>query len=303
MESESGGTISRQMRRLGNSRRLDPRALHDGPRPVGGGARVFVRLHEEGLIYRGKRLVNWDPVLHTALSDLEVLAEEEAGFLWHLRYPVVGDGRAPRRRHDPSRDDAGRHGGRSAPRRRALPAPVGQHPRLPLTDRTIPIIADAYVDPAFGSGCVKITPAHDFNDYEIGKRHGLADDQRLTRMRRSTTTSPPRTAGSIASKHASGSSLTSMRPGCSKSRSRTRSWCRAATAAACPRTLAHRPVVRAHRAAGRARDRGSRDRRDPLRAGQLGEDVLPVDAQHPGLVHQPPALVGPPHPGLVRRRR
>ncbi len=135
---------------------------------------VFVRLHEEGLIYRGQRLVNWDPVLHTALSDLEVVAEPEAGNLWHLRYPLADGTRPPRGRHHAPRDDARRHRRRRAPRGRALPAP--RRPRDPPAARRtalIPIIADEYVDPAFGSGCVKITPAHDFNDYEIGKRHGL----------------------------------------------------------------------------------------------------------------------------------
>jgi valyl-tRNA synthetase len=134
---------------------------------------TFVRLYEEQLIYRGKRLVNWDPVLHTALSDLEVLSQEEAGSLWHLRYPLAdGSGHlvvATTRPETMLGDTAvAVH-----PEDERYTALVGRYIRLPLTDREIPIIADDYVDPAFGTGCVKITPAHDFNDYEMGLRHGL----------------------------------------------------------------------------------------------------------------------------------
>jgi valyl-tRNA synthetase len=135
---------------------------------------VFVRLHEKGLIYRGQRLVNWDPVLHTALSDLEVVSEPEAGHLWHLRYPLAdGSGHlvVATTRPETMLGDTAVAVHPEDERYRHL---VGREVRLPLADRTIPIIADEYVDPAFGSGCVKITPAHDFNDAEIGKRHGLA---------------------------------------------------------------------------------------------------------------------------------
>ena len=135
---------------------------------------VFVRLYEEGLIYRGKRLVNWDPVLHTAVSDLEVLSEEEAGSLWHIRYPARGQQgliwwSRPRARKPCSAIPRSR----SIPRMSATRHLIGKQVELPLTGRQIPIIADDYVDPEFGTGCVKITPAHDFNDYEVGKRHNL----------------------------------------------------------------------------------------------------------------------------------
>ena len=134
---------------------------------------VFVRLHDEGLIYRGKRLVNWDPVLLTALSDLEVQSEEEEGELWHLRYPLAdGSGHvvvATTRPETMLGDTAVAVNPEDA-RYQHL---VGKEIRLPLAERLILLIADAYVDPAFGSGCVKITPAHDFNDYEIGLRHNL----------------------------------------------------------------------------------------------------------------------------------
>jgi valyl-tRNA synthetase len=134
---------------------------------------VFVRLHAEGLIYRGKRLVNWDPVLKTALSDLEVAAEEEQGSLWHLRYPLSeGSGYlvVATTRPETMLGDSAVAVHPDDERYRHL---IGQRVRLPLAERDIPIIGDAYVDPKFGSGCVKITPAHDFNDYEVGQRHGL----------------------------------------------------------------------------------------------------------------------------------
>ncbi|MDH3559385.1 MAG: valine--tRNA ligase [Gammaproteobacteria bacterium] len=170
---ESGGTITRQLRRMGCSvdwsreRFTMDKGLSQAVRET------FVRLHEDGLIYRGKRLVNWDPVLHTAVSDLEVISEEEAGHLWHMRYPLAdGSGHlvvATTRPETMLGDTAvAVH-----PEDERYVNLVGKTVRLPLTAREIPIIADDYVDPEFGTGCVKITPAHDFNDYEIGRRHDL----------------------------------------------------------------------------------------------------------------------------------
>jgi valyl-tRNA synthetase len=134
---------------------------------------VFVSLYNEGLIYRGKRLVNWDPVLHTALSDLEVISEEQNGHLWHIRYPRV-DGKGyvivATTRPETMLGDTAVAVNPEDPRYTDL---VGLELELPLTGRTIPVITDSYVDIEFGSGCVKITPAHDFNDYEMGKRHQL----------------------------------------------------------------------------------------------------------------------------------
>jgi len=172
-KEQSGGTISRQMRRLGNSVdwSRDRFTMDEGLSAAV--TEVFVRLHAEGLIYRGKRLVNWDPVLHTALSDLEVLSEPEQGQLWHFRYPLA-DGSASltvaTTRPETMLGDTAVAVHPDDERYRNL---VGKQVRLPLTGRLVPVIADEYVDPAFGSGCVKITPAHDFNDYEIGRRHGL----------------------------------------------------------------------------------------------------------------------------------
>jgi len=172
-KQESGGTISRQMRRLGNSVdwSRDRFTMDEGLSHAV--TEVFVRLHEEGLIYRGKRLVNWDPVLHTALSDLEVQSETEPGSLWHIRYPLAdGSGQlvVATTRPETMLGDTAVAVHPTDERHRQF---VGKQIRLPLTNRLIPVLADDYVDPEFGSGCVKITPAHDFNDYAVGTRHQL----------------------------------------------------------------------------------------------------------------------------------
>ncbi len=170
-KAESGGTITRQLRRLGTSVDWSHErfTMDEGlSRAV---TEVFVRLYGEGLIYRGKRLVNWDPVLRTAVSDLEVLSEEENGYLWHLRYPLAdGSGHlvVATTRPETMLGDAAVAVHPGDERYKHL---VGQLVELPLTGRRIPVIADDYVDPAFGTGCVKITPAHDFNDYQVWLRH------------------------------------------------------------------------------------------------------------------------------------
>ncbi|NOQ78680.1 MAG: valine--tRNA ligase [Gammaproteobacteria bacterium] len=172
-KEHSGNTITKQLRRMGAS--LDWQrerfTMDDGLSDAV--KEVFVKLHEEDLIYRGKRLVNWDPVLHTAVSDLEVLSEEENGHFWYMRYPLSdGSGElivATTRPETMLGDSAvAVH-----PDDERFKSMIGKTIKLPLTDREIPIIADDYVDPEFGTGCVKITPAHDFNDYEMGKRHDL----------------------------------------------------------------------------------------------------------------------------------
>ena len=172
-KEQSGGTIAQQLRRMGAS--VDwtrERFTMDEPlsRSV---TEVFVRLHEEGLIYRGKRLVNWDPVLLTALSDLEVLPTEEEGSLWHLRYPLAdGSGHlvVATTRPETLLGDSAVAVHPEDERYKHL---IGQQVRLPIADRLIPIIGDDFVDREFGSGCVKITPAHDFTDYDVGQRHQL----------------------------------------------------------------------------------------------------------------------------------
>jgi valyl-tRNA synthetase len=170
---QSGGTITRQLRRMGSSVDWSRERFTMDTGLSLAVKETFVHLYEEGLIYRGQRLVNWDPVLHTAVSDLEVVTEEEAGHMWHLRYPLAdGSGYlvVATTRPETMLGDTAVAVHPEDERYRHL---AGKTIRLPLTDREIPIIADDYVDPAFGTGCVKITPAHDFNDYEVGKRHGL----------------------------------------------------------------------------------------------------------------------------------
>ncbi|MEM9181654.1 MAG: valine--tRNA ligase [Pseudomonadota bacterium] len=175
-KAHSGGEITRQMRRLGDSVDWEHERFTMDEGLSAAVREVFVSLHEQGLIYRGKRLVNWDPVLHTALSDLEVVSEEERGHLWHLRYPLVdADGQQPFLVVATTRPETmlGDTAVAVHPDDERYQHLIGQHIELPLSDRKIPIIADSYVDPTFGTGCVKITPAHDFNDYQMGQRHQL----------------------------------------------------------------------------------------------------------------------------------
>jgi valyl-tRNA synthetase len=172
-KEESGGLIAKQLRRLGASVDWQRDKFTMDPELSRAVTEVFVRLYSEGLVYRGKRLVNWDPVLKTALSDLEVVAEEESGSLWHLRYPL-SDGSGfltiATTRPETLLGDTAVAVHPDDERYRHL---IGRTVALPLTGRDIPIIGDAYVDPVFGTGVVKITPAHDFNDYEVAQRHGL----------------------------------------------------------------------------------------------------------------------------------
>lgn len=175
---QSGDTINRQLRRLGTSPDWSRERFTLDEGLSAAVREVFVRLYDEGLIYRGKRLVNWDPVLHTAVSDLEVVSEEENGHMWHFRYPIadaagnatdeylivattrpetlLGDMAVAVNPHDPRYQHL-----------------IGRQVVLPLVGRLIPVLADDHADPEKGTGCVKITPAHDFNDYQVGKRHGL----------------------------------------------------------------------------------------------------------------------------------
>ncbi|MDF1653595.1 MAG: valine--tRNA ligase [Coxiellaceae bacterium] len=172
-KEQSGGTITNQMRTLGTSADWSRERFSMDDGLCDAVKNTFVKLHEQGLIYRGKRLVNWDPKFHTAISDLEVINKESQGHMWHIKYPLsngsghlivattrpetmLGDSAVAVHPHDERYQNL-----------------IGETIKLPLTEREIPIIADEYVDPEFGSGCVKITPAHDFNDYEVGKRHQL----------------------------------------------------------------------------------------------------------------------------------
>ena len=173
-KEQSGSTITRQMRRLGASCDWSREYFTmDAPRSRAV-TEVFVRLFEQGLIYRGKRLVNWDPVLQTAVSDLEVESREKDGSLWHLRYPLEdGSGHVVVATTRPE-TMLGDTGVAVHPQDERYAKLIGKNVRLPLADRLIPIVGDASVDLEFGTGAVKITPAHDFNDYQVGQRHGLA---------------------------------------------------------------------------------------------------------------------------------
>ena len=172
-KAESGGTITRQIRRMGSSvdwtreRFTMDEGLSEAVQEV------FIQLYEEGLIYRGQRLVNWDPKLHTAISDLEVISEEEAGHMWHISYSLADGSDSVIVATTRPETLLGDSAVAVHPEDERYQHLIGKEIKLPLTDRTIPIIADEYVDPEFGTGCVKITPAHDFNDYEVGKRHNL----------------------------------------------------------------------------------------------------------------------------------
>ncbi len=178
-KEQSGGNITRQIRRLGSSVDWSRERFTMDAGLSNAVKEAFVRLHEDGLIYRGKRLVNWDTKLHTAISDLEVENHDEKGHLWHLRYPLAdgcktADGKdylvVATTRPETVLGDAAVAVHPDDERYKNL---IGRHIMLPLVNRLIPIVADDYVDLEFGTGCVKITPAHDFNDYEVGKRHHL----------------------------------------------------------------------------------------------------------------------------------
>ncbi|MCG6117097.1 MAG: valine--tRNA ligase [Aquimonas sp.] len=191
-KQESGDTIERQMRRMGTSGDWSRSSFTMDPMPSKAVIECFVRLYEQGLIYRGKKLVNWDPVLKTAISDLEVVSEEEEGRLWSIRYPLAEGLSYEHIELDAEGVETLRETrdylvvattrpetmlGDTAvmvhPEDARYASLIGKTVRLPLSNREIPIIADAYVDKAFGTGCVKVTPAHDFNDYAVGQRHGL----------------------------------------------------------------------------------------------------------------------------------
>jgi valyl-tRNA synthetase len=172
-KEESGGQITQQMRRIGSSVDWTRERFTMDEGLSAAVQKVFIQLYEEGLIYRGTRLVNWDPKLGTAISDLEVISEEEDGFLWHIRYLVADSDESlivATTRPETLLGDTAVAVHPDDARYQHL---IGKQLHLPLCNRFIPIIADEYVDPAFGTGCVKITPAHDFNDHEIGKRHQL----------------------------------------------------------------------------------------------------------------------------------
>jgi len=183
-KAHSGSTITEQMRRLGASCDWSREYFTMDEKLSRVVIETFVRLYEQGLVYRGKRLVNWDPVLHTAVSDLEVESEEEDGQLWHILYPFVDGPIGALRGLTVATTRPETMLGDVAvmvhPQDERYRAAIGRQVELPLTGRTIPVIADDYVEREFGTGCVKVTPAHDFNDWQVGQRHGLGSIGILT---------------------------------------------------------------------------------------------------------------------------
>jgi valyl-tRNA synthetase len=173
-KAESGGTIVNQLRRLGASPDWTRERFTMDPGLAAAVRKVFVQLYREGLIYRDKRLVNWDPEMHTVISDLEVDNRETRGQLWHIRYPIEGQDRYVVVATTRPETMLGDTGVAVHPDDARFADLVGKQVRLPLVGRLIPIVADEYADPEMGSGAVKITPGHDFNDFEVGQRHGLA---------------------------------------------------------------------------------------------------------------------------------
>ena len=325
-KAESGGVIVNQLKRLGApaTGRANAFTMDEGlSRAV---VKVFVELHREGLIYKDKRLVNWDPKLLTAISDLEVQQIEVKGSLWYLRYPLEGKTFNP---DDPTtfivvattRPETmlGDTAVAVNPDDERYTDLIGKHVILPLVGRKIPIIADEYSDPEKGSGAVKITPAHDFNDFEVGRRHNLpqisvldqegcltlVDNEDYLRglpegsaqlaeelhdVERFAARKIDRGAaggfrlpGADRAEHPHGAAWRSLRRR--------------------DRAVSHRPVVRRRQDHGAARDRGGALGRDRVRAEELGKDLFRVDGEHPALVHLAPALVGPSDSGVVRAGR
>ena len=237
-KAESGGTIMRQLRRLGASADWSRErfTMDDGLSHAV--RKVFVDLYKQGLIYRDKRLVNWDPKLHTAISDLEVQQRETKGKLWHLRYPIEGEeGRylvVATTRPETMLGDSGVAVHPEDERYQDL---VGRHAILPLVGRRLPIVADDYADPETGSGAVKITPAHDFNDFEVGRRHGLEMinifDARRQGERRSTRT-PIAASTAIEARKLRGGRHRGSEGLLDQHRRPSSTRCPTATAAACP---------------------------------------------------------------------
>ena len=330
-KQESGSTITNQMRRLGTSGDWSRERFTMDEGLSAAVLETFVRLHEDGLIYRGKRLVNWDPTLGTAVSDLEVESEEEQGKIWEIRYPLAGgegggqgDVIVATTRPETMLGDVAVAVNPDDERYAAL---IGKEVTLPLTGRTIPVIADAYVDKSFGTGCVKITPAHDFNDWQIGQRHGLPPIPILNLDATINDNAPEKYRGldryaarkAVLADLAAQGLLVSEKahrmvvPRCGRTHEivepmLTDQWFVAmktpapATHPLFPgRTIQDLCLAAVGDGIVDAGTRRTRSR--AVRAGPVAVDVPALDQQHPGLVHLAPALVGPPHSRVVRRGR
>ncbi len=304
---ETRETILSQQRRVGAS--LDMSRLRFTMDEVSARAvrEAFLRLYREGLAYRTEALIHWCPGCRTSVSDLEVIPNETTGSLWTMRYHLIdettgrpGPERLDRGRHDAPGDAPGRHGrGRATRTIRATPRSIGRRAMIPFVDRAVPIIADPVVDRAFGTGAVKITPAHDQDDYETGKRHGLADDHRARRRRpRQRERRPVRRPGPLRGPPPDrGSPAGARRPGVDQG---PRDAPRPLPALRRRRGAAPQDaVVRPRRAARGGRPGGDPLGQDPDPAGALRQGLGALDDRDARLERQPPAVVGPPHPGLV----
>jgi valyl-tRNA synthetase len=323
----SGSMITQQMRRLGTSGDWSRERFTMDEGLSAAVRETFVRLYEDGLIYRGKRLVHWDPTLGTAVSDLEVASEEEQGKIWEIRYPLVdgsGSLTVATTRPETMLGDVAVAVNPDDERYRDM---VGRNVTLPLTGRTIPIIADSYVDKAFGTGCVKVTPAHDFNDWQIGQRHNLTPIVILNLDATISDNAPAKYRGldRYAARKAVladliAASLARQRAPTHDGRAPWRAHRRDHRADA-DRSMVcgdEGPGASDAPAFSRPHDSGSlprRSRRGPrqsaqwrcrprcIRAGPVAVDLPALDQQHSGLVHFTPTLVGASDSGVVRRRR
>jgi isoleucyl-tRNA synthetase len=323
-KAESGGTITNQLRRLGASCDWSRERFTLDEGLSAAVRKVFVQLYKQNLLYRDKRLVNWDPQFQTAISDLEVEQKEVDGAYWHFAYPLA-DGVTYQ--HPIAFDDEGKAteyetrdyivvattrpetmlgdtGVAVHPDDERYKGLVGKFVTLPIVGRRIPIVADDYADPTKGSGAVKITPAHDFNDFQVGKRARPGSDQHPDAGRQAERRRPGRVCRHGPLRRAQGH----RRPRRGRGLAEGDREDQAHGPARRPlgrghRAVPDRPVVRRRQDPGPAGPEGCRDRRDSLRAQALGKDLLRMAAQHRALVRVAPALVGPPHPGLVRSRR
>ena len=300
-KAHSGGTIISQLRRLGASCDWSRERFTMDEGLSAAVLKVFVDLYKAGLIYKDNRLVNWDPKMLTAISDLEVESREVKGHLWYFKYPIEGSDEhivVATTRPETMLGDTGVAVHPDDPKWKHL---IGKHAILPLVGRRIPIVADEYSDPEKGSGAVKITPAHDFNDFEVGRRHKLEAISIFDKFARLNDKAPEKYRGLdrfearktvVADMEALGLRREdrAAHPHRALRRSRRRAG----------RAVPDRAVVRRRQEARRAADRGGARRARDLRARARPRGVLPLDGEHRAVVHLAPALVGPSDPGLVR---
>ena len=326
-KAESGGTIVNQLKRLGASCDWSRErfTMDEGlSRAV---LKVFVELYRAGLIYKDKRLVNWDPKLLTAISDLEVLQVETKGHLWHLRYPIEGKTFNP---DDPStfivvattRPETmlGDTAVAVHPDDERYKKLVGKNVILPLVGRKIPIIADEYSDPEKGTGAVKITPAHDFNDFEVGKRHNLpqinifsVEAKLQLKDNADFVGGAPKSADLDATLAMHGTDRFAARKAIlarleekglvEKIEPQSHVVPHGDRSNVVIEPFPDRPVVRQREGTGETGDRRGARGQDQIRAEELGEDLFRLDGKHPAVVHLAPALVGASDSGVVRAGR